>query len=166
MICGLTGCRKTYFVKRFFRFIDRMSDTAFTRKMLKYSEWQDGYLEYGKDVEFHEGLPQNEDFSSDPRPKLVVIDDLMRESSNNTVIYLRKAVTTKILVLFLSHKTYFIKVRNKEIFRLMLAILLFLKIPEIGLKYNTLLDRFILKTQNFYKMIITMLHLNHMGIYY
>ena len=85
MICGPTGCGKTYFVKRFFRFIDRMSDTAFARKMLYYSEWQDGYLEYGKDVEFHEGLPQNEDFSSDPRPKLVVIDDLMRESSNNTV---------------------------------------------------------------------------------
>jgi len=33
-------------------------------------------------IEFHEGLPRPEDYSNDPRsPKLMIIDDLMRESS-------------------------------------------------------------------------------------
>lgn len=63
-----------------------MTDTKFDRILFYYSEWQPGYIEYGDNVEFHEGLPQNIDYSSDPRPKLVIIDDLMREASNNTVI--------------------------------------------------------------------------------
>ena len=34
-------------------------------------------------IEFREGLPRSEDYSSDPlSPKLVIIDDLMRESSS------------------------------------------------------------------------------------
>ena len=86
MVCGPTGCGKTFFVKRFLRCIDVMSDTKFDRILFYYSEWQSGYVEYGDHVEFHEGLPQNIDYNDDPRPKLVIIDDLMREASNNTVI--------------------------------------------------------------------------------
>lgn len=86
MVCGPTACGKTYFVKRFFRCINTMSDTKFARILFYYSEWQPGYIEYGDNVEFHEGLPQNIDYSSDQCPKLVIIDDLMREASNNTVI--------------------------------------------------------------------------------
>jgi len=38
-------------------------------------------------IEFREGLPRPEDYSSDPlSPKLVIIDDLMRESSSSEVI--------------------------------------------------------------------------------
>lgn len=87
MICsGPTGCGKSCWVKKFFRHIDVMADTKFARKIVYYAEWQNGYLEYGDDVEFHEGLPQNEDFVGDSRPKLIVIDDLMRESSNNVIV--------------------------------------------------------------------------------
>lgn len=86
MICGPTGCGKTEFVKRFLRNIDRMSTVKFARIILYYSEWQKGYLDFGKNLEFHEGLPQSEDFSNDDRPKLVIIDDLMRESSNKTIV--------------------------------------------------------------------------------
>jgi len=38
-------------------------------------------------IEFREGLPRPEDYSSDPlSPKLIIIDDLMRESSSSEVI--------------------------------------------------------------------------------
>ncbi|XP_039313836.1 uncharacterized protein LOC120359655 isoform X1 [Solenopsis invicta] len=45
-----------------------------------------GYTEYGDNVEFRESLPRNDDYADDPRPKLIVIDDLMREASDNSVI--------------------------------------------------------------------------------
>ena len=86
MICGPTGCGKTFFVKRFFRNIDTMSDTKFDRILFYYSEWQPSYTEYGDNVEFREGLPRNDDYVNDLRPKLIVIDDLMREASDNAVV--------------------------------------------------------------------------------
>lgn len=41
---------------------------------------------YGKNVEFREDLPQSSDYANDSHPKLVVIDDLTREASNNAVV--------------------------------------------------------------------------------
>lgn len=67
-----------------------MADVVFDRILFYYGEWQDGYVNYlddGMKVEFREGLPKSEDFSNDPHlKKLVVIDDLMRESSNHVVV--------------------------------------------------------------------------------
>lgn len=63
-----------------------MSDTAFDRVILHYSEWQSGYKELGKSIEFREGLPQSGDYTNDCRPKLLIIDDLMRESSSGSSI--------------------------------------------------------------------------------
>ena len=82
ILCGPTGCGKTEFVKKFLKNIDQLSDTRFARIIVFYSEWQPAYRQLGENIEFREGLPQNEDYSNDPRPKLVIIDDLMRESSN------------------------------------------------------------------------------------
>lgn len=59
-----------------------MCDTRIERIIIYYAEWQAGYKTFaGKNVEFREGLPQSSDYANDPRPKLVIIDDLMRESS-------------------------------------------------------------------------------------
>lgn len=63
-----------------------MADTEFARILFYYSEWQDGYSDYGKNIEFLEGLPQNSDIAGDRRPKLLIIDDLMRESSNGEIV--------------------------------------------------------------------------------
>lgn len=63
-----------------------MSDTSFARIIVYYAEWQSGYLDYGNKVEFFEGLPQSSDFASDSEPKLIICDDLMRESSNSSII--------------------------------------------------------------------------------
>lgn len=86
MICGPTGCGKTYFVKKNLKFVRRMSSEPFERVIFYYSEWQTAYTNYGTSIEFREGLPQSADYSNDPRAKLIIIDDLMRESSNNSVV--------------------------------------------------------------------------------
>lgn len=100
IICGPTGCGKTIFVKTFLRDLCRMSDVRFERILFYYAEWQDAYrqLQYKKEersgkitaplaIEFREGLPRSEDYSCDPlTPKLVIIDDLMRESSSSDAI--------------------------------------------------------------------------------
>ena len=62
-----------------------MVDVKFERIMLYYTEWQNGYLRLGKNIELHEGLPQFSDFTSDNKPKLVILDDLQKESSDNIV---------------------------------------------------------------------------------
>lgn len=60
-----------------------MCDTPIERVIVYYAEWQPGYKDLkGRKVEFREGLPQTSDWAGDPRPKLVIIDDLMRESSS------------------------------------------------------------------------------------
>jgi len=52
MVCGQTSCGKTFFVKRFFRNMDAMSDTKFDRILFYCSEWQSSYTEYDNNVEF------------------------------------------------------------------------------------------------------------------
>ena len=84
MVCGPTSCGKTVFVKNFLKHIDSMSNVHFDRIIVYYSEWQSTYKELGNNIEFHEGLPKNSDFVDDPRPKLIIIDDLMRESSGGS----------------------------------------------------------------------------------
>ena len=80
MICGPSSCGKTVFVKNFLKHIDSMCDVHFDRIMMYYSEWQPTYLEFGDNIEFHEGLPKVEDYVSDPRPKLMILDDWMHEA--------------------------------------------------------------------------------------
>lgn len=86
IIAGPSGCGKSFFVKKFLKHLGKMVDTNFSRVLFYYSEWQNTYLEMGQNVDFHEGLPQVSDFSIDKRPKLIIIDDLMRESSDKTVV--------------------------------------------------------------------------------
>ena len=85
-LSGPTGCGKIVFVKKFLKYIDRLSDTRFERIILYYGEWQSEYRDLGKDVEFCDGLPQNTDCLNDPKPKLIIIDDLMCESSSGEAI--------------------------------------------------------------------------------
>lgn len=56
------------------------------KKIFYHSEWQPAYTQIDKGLEFCEGIPQTSDFVNDLRPKLIIIDEFMRESSNNAKV--------------------------------------------------------------------------------
>ena len=92
IIAGASGSGKTVWVSRFLKNINRICDVNFERVLLYYTEWQDTYrrdfrIESGPTVEFREGLPDPSHYSHDnERKKLVILDDLMRESSNEVIM--------------------------------------------------------------------------------
>jgi len=66
-------------------------------------------------IEFHEGLPCPEDYSSDPlSPKLVIIDDLMRESSSSEVDLFTKGSHHKNLSVILISQNLFHQERGQR----------------------------------------------------
>lgn len=85
IIAGPSSAGKSVFVSKFLQFRRQMCDAEFTKIFWYYSEWQPLYRS-DDDIEFREGLPQSSDYGADGRPKLIIIDDLMREASNNTVV--------------------------------------------------------------------------------
>lgn len=123
MICGPTGCGKTVFVKRFLNHIDKMADVAFDKLLFYYAEWQDGYksekfLKNGKLIDFREGLPKPEDYSNDPHlKKLIIIDDLMRESSNHVVVdlFTKGSHHKNISVMFITQNVFHKGTHSRDI---------------------------------------------------
>lgn len=91
-VCGPTGCGKTWFVKRFLEHLPEMCDARFDRILLYYGEWQEAYRRLRpagteSSIEFREGLPQPADYSRDNgKKKLLILDDLMRESSSDVIL--------------------------------------------------------------------------------
>ena len=83
ILAGPSGSEKTVFVSKFLKNLKHLSDTPIERIIFYYAEWQQGYRDLGDNVEFKEGLPQPMDYSSDPRTKLIIIDDLMSEASSS-----------------------------------------------------------------------------------
>jgi len=56
-----------------------MSDTKFDRIILLFRILlfrQTSYVEYDNNIEFHKRLPHNEDYTNNPRPKLIFFYDL------------------------------------------------------------------------------------------
>lgn len=86
IIAGPSGSGKSVFVQKFLNNIDTTCDTRFERIIVYYSEWQPLYSQLDKNIEFREGLPQSSDYSNDSRPKLIIIDDLMTESSSGAIV--------------------------------------------------------------------------------
>ena len=118
-LSGPTDCGKTVFVKKFLKYIDQLCDTRFERIILYYGEWQSGYRDLGKDIEFREGLPQNTDCLNDPKPKLIIIDDLMRESSSGGAIvnlFTKGSHHNNLSVIFITQNIFHQGKGQREIF--------------------------------------------------
>lgn len=78
---------KSFFVKQLLKNVDQMCNIKFDKILFFYGEYQSSYDDnYGREIEFHEGLPSNEQLSRDIHlKKLIILDDLMRESSNDVI---------------------------------------------------------------------------------
>lgn len=61
-----------------------MCDVTFKEILFFYGEWQSAYEEDLGEIKYQEGLPSREDLMfSDNLPRLIILDDLMRECSND-----------------------------------------------------------------------------------
>lgn len=90
-----------------------MVDVDFDRILFYYTEWQDLYARElkapGLSIEFREGLPQQADFSGDnDKKKLIILDDLMKESSNDIILHLftRDSHHKNISVIFITQNIF------------------------------------------------------------
>lgn len=97
IIAGPSGCGKTQFVLKFLKNLDKLSDTKFVEVVWYYAEYQQWYSEY-RWIRFEEGLPKAN--FPDLRPRLVIIDDLMRESNEKVVDLFTKGCHHKNISVF------------------------------------------------------------------
>jgi hypothetical protein len=87
---GATGCGKTVFVTRFLQNLDVLIDTKIEEIIWCYGVSQQAHKDMQKKIKtpirFIEGLPDIDDISSlTSGPKIVVLDDLMTQSSKESV---------------------------------------------------------------------------------
>lgn len=78
--------------------------------MFYYSEFQKAYeIDYGRKIDYREGLPKIEDYSYDnDEPKLLILDDLMRDSNNPIIadIFTRGSHHKNLSVMFLTQNLF------------------------------------------------------------
>lgn len=81
IVAGPSGSGKSHFVTRFIASVREMCDTDF-----KNIYWYrpEGEGSSGR-IEYRTGLPDMEEFEARGGPKLVVVDDMMRETNNSVV---------------------------------------------------------------------------------
>lgn len=97
IVAGPSGCGKTQFMLQFIKYKEVMCDTRFEEIIWCYSEWQPWYNEH-PDIRFEEGLPKLE--FANTAPRLIVIDDMMRETNNSVVDLFTKGCHHKNLSVF------------------------------------------------------------------
>lgn len=104
LVSGPTGCGKSFFVRELITKRDRLIDCEFTEIIWCYGEWQPLYDEI-KDVVFHKGLL--EELPIDGTPRLIVIDDLMREADGKVVdLFTKGSHHRNLSVLFITQNLF------------------------------------------------------------
>jgi hypothetical protein len=107
MLSGPTGCGKSYFVRELLRKRNSLIDTHFVNVTWCYGEWQPLYAAMRKEmaITFHEGLlPRLPD---DGKPRLVIIDDLMREADGSVIdLFTKGSHHRNISVIFITQNLF------------------------------------------------------------
>lgn len=88
IIAGPTSCGKSHFIKKFLRDIHLMIDEEISEVIYCLPENQpvdSEFLEYT----VHRGIPEIENFKH-REPRLIILDDLMREAESNVVDFFTK----------------------------------------------------------------------------
>lgn len=107
LICGPTGCGKSHFVTRFIKHLPEIVDKPIKEIIWCYSEWQELYDNANSLVKFHEGLPQLDDLSSSAGPRLLIIDDMMREADGRVVdLFTKGSHHRDLSVMFISQNMF------------------------------------------------------------
>lgn len=90
IISGPTSSGKSTFIQKFLVNLDHMVDTKLTEVIYcAPAISQMDLSETGKNMKYHEGIPDMEMFS-DQQPRLVILDDMMREADNRVVDWFTK----------------------------------------------------------------------------
>lgn len=109
LLCaGPSNSGKSTWVKNFLKYRDRMCSTSFSRIIFYYAEWQPLYETLDENVSFQEGLPHSTDFANDLEPKLLIIDDFMREASNKVIIdlFVKSSHHRNLSVIFITQNLF------------------------------------------------------------
>ncbi|KAE8742185.1 hypothetical protein FOCC_FOCC012271 [Frankliniella occidentalis] len=109
IIAGPSGsCGKTVFVSRFLKHLQYMVDQPIGEVIWCFSEWQTAYerVEHPR-VRFNQGLLGLEDFPPHPVARLLIIDDLMRESDDRVVdLFTKGSHHRNLSILYLSQNIF------------------------------------------------------------
>ena len=112
-VVGPSGAGKTVFVKQFLHNMGEVCTVTFDRILFYYGEWQDMYhtefLVANKKIEFHEGLPNPNDYSFDnDKKKLICIDDLYKEANTDALNLFTKGSHHKnISIIFITQNLFY-----------------------------------------------------------
>ena len=90
LMTGPTSCGKSQLVFQLMRHIDSLITPKVESITYCYSQWQSGYVEFQDKVNFHSGLPSEEELlksssSTDPPHTLLIVDDLTSKEDISTV---------------------------------------------------------------------------------
>ena len=106
LIAGSSGSGKTVFVSRLLKFKDQIINTPIKEVIWCYSEWQSTYNTM-KNVRFHKGLLQLDEFPTTSDPRLVIFDDLMTECDQSVVTFFTKGRHRNMSVIFLTQNLFY-----------------------------------------------------------
>lgn len=90
IISGPTSSGKSTFIKKFLTQLDHMVDTTLSEVVYcAPAISQSDLSETGRNVKYHEGIPDMEMFS-DQQPRVIILDDMMREADERVVDWFSK----------------------------------------------------------------------------
>jgi len=121
MFCGNTGCGKTFFTMKFLKHLDVMVDKKIAEVIWCYGVSQPLHKEIPKicnvPVRFFEGVPNLEELcDEDPKRRLVIIDDLFRQTDGLVVdLFTRSSHHRDLSCVLISQNLFFQKKGMREI---------------------------------------------------